>query len=336
MSTTGQKVKVAAIQAEPVWNDLEGGIVKSISLIEEAASKGAQVVGFPEVFIPGYPWSIWAQNPIDNGKFMDEYFRNSMERESPEMERICAAVKEAGVFVVLGYSERYRGTLYIAQSFIDENGVIVHHRRKIKPTHVERAYYGDGQGESLQSVAPSTKLPSVRIGGLNCWEHTQLLLRYYEYEQDVDIHVASWPPVWPTPTKDDGEADADWPSHITDDVCMHLSRSVALEGACFVAVASQVMSEESLKRCRIEDFNYATSHAAPNGGFSMIYNPWGKELVKRLDPGEEGILVAEVDLSVKRFAKQNLDVVGHYCRPDQLSLRVNKYAARPVHYASDP
>ncbi|KAG9953634.1 aliphatic nitrilase, partial [Aureobasidium melanogenum] len=336
MSATGQKLKVAAIQAEPAWNDLEGGVNKSIALIEQAAAQGAQVIGFPEVFIPGYPWSIWAHGPIDNASFMDEYFRNSLERDSPEMKRICAAVKEAGVFVVLGYSKRYRGTLYIAQSFIDENGVIVHHRRKIKPTHVERAYYGDGQGESLQTVVPSTKLSDVRIGGLNCWEHTQTLLRYYEYEQNVDVHIASWPPIWPQPITEDGESDPSWPGHITDTMCSRFSQIVALEGACFVAVATQVMTQESLKRCKVEKFDYATNHPEHGGGFSMIYNPWGDELVERLDPSKEGILIAEVDLSLKRLAKQNLDVVGHYCRPDQLSLRVNKHAARAVHYAADP
>lgn len=119
-------------------------------------------------------------------------------------------------------------------------------------------------------------------------------------------------------------------------MCLRFSQIVALEGACFVAVATQVVTEEGLKRCRIDKFNYATSHPAHQGGFSMIYNPWGQELVKRLDPSEEGILIAEVDLTLKRLAKQNLDVVGHYCRPDQLSLRVNKHAASAVHYANEP
>ena len=222
----------------------------------------------------------------------------------------------------------------LSQSFIDENGVIVHHRRKIKPTHVERAYWGDGQGESLQTVVPSTKFPDVRVAGLNCWEHTQTLLRYYEYEQNVDVHVASWPPIWPKPIKD-GKPDPTWPANITDEMCLRFSQIVALEGACFVAVATQVLPKESLKRCRVDEFAYANC-PEHGGGFSMIYSPWGDELVERLDPSEEGILVAEVDLSLKRLAKQCLDVVGHYCRPDQLSLRVNKYPARPVHYANEP
>ncbi|KAJ3542042.1 hypothetical protein NM208_g4315 [Fusarium decemcellulare] len=103
MSDSSSTVKVAAIQAEPAWNDLQGGVNKSISLIQEAASNGANVIGFPEVFIPGYPWSIWANSPTDNAQHMNEYFENSLQRESPEMDRIREAVREAGVFVVLGY-----------------------------------------------------------------------------------------------------------------------------------------------------------------------------------------------------------------------------------------
>ena len=128
-----QKIRVAAVQAEPVWNDLEGGVQKVISIIKEAGKNGVNVLGFPEVFIPGSPWysdlftlwllvriltdgrSIFAQSPFDNGAFMLEYLQNSMSVDSPQMARICAAVKEAGLFVVLGYSERDRGSMYIAQ-----------------------------------------------------------------------------------------------------------------------------------------------------------------------------------------------------------------------------
>lgn len=214
--------------------------------------------------------------------------------------------------------------------------MIVLHRRKIKPTHVERAIWGDGQGESLQSVVPSTAMPSVKVGGLNCWEHTQTLLRYYEYEQDVDVHVSSWPPLWPHPTGKDGKLNPDWPGHISDEISLVFSRILALEGTCFVMVCTQVVSEESKKRLGLDEFEYASCYPGNGGGFSMIFSPWGQELATRLPPAEEGILYAEVDLSEKIKAKQNLDIVGHYCRPDQLSLRVNKYPARPVFYAAEP
>lgn len=108
-------VKVAAVQAEPGWNDLQKSVAKVISLVGEADKKGVNVLGFPEVFIPGYPWSIWHHSPLTNTQFINEYVNASMVKDSPEMDKIRKAVKAAGVFVVLGYSERDRGSIYIAQ-----------------------------------------------------------------------------------------------------------------------------------------------------------------------------------------------------------------------------
>ena len=107
---------------------------------------------------------------IRNVEMIHEYMANSMSRDSDQMRRIQKAVKEAGMFIVLGYSERDGASLYMAQAFISPDGEIVHHRRKIKPTHVERTLGGDGQADSLICVVPS---PFGRIGGLNCWEHLQ-------------------------------------------------------------------------------------------------------------------------------------------------------------------
>ena len=210
------------------------------------------------------------------------------------------------------------------QSFINESGDIVHHRRKVKPTHVERAYWGDGQGESLKTVVP-TKFG--RIGGLNCWEHTQTLLRYYEYSQDVEIHVSSWPLIW---SKPEG---LNWPGHITAENCQLLSHAMSIEGATFVLISSQVMTEANAEKNGVKGWGFA--HEFPSGGFSMIYSPFGEKLVEALPAGEEGILYATIDLSDKRKAQQGLDVVGHYSRPDQLSLRVNRHAAKPVFFAEE-
>ncbi|KAF5861864.1 hypothetical protein ETB97_012415 [Aspergillus alliaceus] len=310
------KVKVAAVQAEPVWNDLQGGVAKTISIIKDAAGNGANVVGFPEVFIPGYP-CIWANSAIGNVSFMNEYFENSMEKESDEMERIKAAVRESSVFIVLGYSERYKGSLYIAQSFIDSTGSIVHHRRKIKPTHVERSYWGDGQADSLISVAPSA---FGNIGGLNCWEHSQPLLRYYEYLQNVDIHVASWPCMWNVPS---------WTYHSSDEASGRFSQVMAMEGACFVLVCTQIQTTEGKARSKLPDFDWMK---LPGGGFTVIFGPDGAPLTEPLDTGVEGIAYADIDLKDRIKAKQNLDVVGHYSRPDLLSLQVTTEAAAPVHF----
>ncbi|KAE8352763.1 carbon-nitrogen hydrolase [Aspergillus coremiiformis] len=311
------KIKVAAVQAEPVWNDLQGGVSKVISIIKDAANNGANVVGFPEAFIPGYPWSVWTNSAITNVSFMKEYFENSMERESDEMKRIKAAVREAGVFIVLGYSERHKGSLYIAQSFIDPTGCIVHHRRKIKPTHVERSYWGEGQADSVQTVVPSA---FGNIGGLNCWEHTQPLLRYYEYSHHVDIHVASWPCMWNVPS---------WTYHTSDEASSRFSQVLAMEGACFVLVCTQIQTKEGKAKSKLPDLDWMK---LPGGGFTVIFGPDGAPLTEPLDSGTETIVYADIDLKDRNMAKQNLDVVGHYSRPDLLNLQVTTAAAAPVHF----
>lgn len=157
------------------------------------------------------------------------------------MRRIQAAVKKAGIMAVLGYSERDGASLYMAQSFISPEGEIVLHRRKIKPTHVERTIWGEGQADSLTTVVDSR---FGKIGGLNCWEHLQPLLRYYEYAQGVQIHIASWPPEFemPDPRK------VAWLYHETGEASYRASQFMAIEGCTFVAVASQILTEANLEK----------------------------------------------------------------------------------------
>ncbi|OQV07539.1 hypothetical protein CLAIMM_11962 [Cladophialophora immunda] len=317
----GNKVRVGAIQAEPVWLDLQGGVRKVVSLIEQAAKDGINVLGFPEVFIPGYPWSITTEPAITNTEFVAEYQANSLGRESAEMDKIRASVKKAGIFVVLGYSERARGSLYMAQSFIDPSGAIVLHRRKIKPTYTERAVWGEGQADSLTNVIQTPHFG--RIGALNCWEHFQPLLRYNEYCQGVDIHVASWPLFWDRPENLPGSYNSQAsPNRLT-------GQFMAMEGSCFVLVATQILTEENRERTKLRNVPFVKT---PGGGFAMIFGPDGKPLVPAFDPGHQGILAADIDLGDIDYAKQVLDVVGHYSRPDLLSLNVNKEPAKHVHY----
>ncbi|KAJ9494071.1 hypothetical protein H2202_010499 [Exophiala xenobiotica] len=315
-SSAMQKVRVGAVQAEPGWLDLEESVEKTLSLIQQASDKGVNVLGFPEVWIPGYPWSLWTNSVIDNTEMVHKYMANSLVRDSPQMRRIQQAVKEAGMVVVLGYSERDGASLYMAQSFITTTGEIVHHRRKIKPTHVERTLWGEGQAESLTTVIDS---PFGKIGGLNCWEHLQPLLRYYEYAQGVQIHIASWPAEFCMP---DPKVMA-WQYHETGEASYRASQFMAIEGQTFVAVASQILTEKNLEKNHLVG---KPPIKTPGGGFSMIFGPDGKPLVEALEDGEEGILVADVDLRDIDRAKAFIDTVGHYARPDLLSLLVNPTA----------
>jgi nitrilase len=161
---------------------------------------------------------------------------NSLSLSSPEMERIKAACKESHVFVILGYSERDGGSLYMAQTYISEEGEIVNHRRKIKPTHVERSLWGDAQADSLKNVVDSKY---GKIGALCCFEHYQPLLRYYEYSQGVQIHVAAWPPFF-----DYKEPNA---FQGTGTASQLASQFFALEGQAFVLVSTQIVTAKNLE-----------------------------------------------------------------------------------------
>ncbi|KAG6944609.1 hypothetical protein JG688_00016995 [Phytophthora aleatoria] len=164
-------VRVAAVQAEPEWFDLQAGVKKTCALIAEAAEGGAQLVSFPECFIPGYP--------------------NSLTVDSPEMDTIRAAAAKHNINVVLGFSENDHNSLYITQATISgATGEVLMKRRKFKPTHAERTVFGDASGSCLMNVVD---LPIGKVGALNCWEHIQPLLKYHTFLQHEEIHVASWP-----------------------------------------------------------------------------------------------------------------------------------------------
>ncbi|CZR61885.1 probable nitrilase [Phialocephala subalpina] len=313
-----QTIRLGAVQARPIWFDLQGTVQKTIDLIHEAGQKGINVLGFPEVWIPGYPWDIWIQSVPQNTQMVHRYMANSLSINSPEMEAIKTAVKEAGIFVVLGHSERDGGSLYMAQSSISPEGVIVAHRRKIKPTHIERMIWGEGQASSLKSVVDT---PFGKIGALCCFEHYQPLLKYYQYSQGEQIHVASWPAFFEVPKG------SDWPFHGSPTVSLLASRFMALEGQTFVIVSTQVVKEENLDKMHLLESG-VTDKAA--GGFAMIYGPDGKELVEALAPDEEGILQADVVLSDIDYSKALLDPVGQYSRPDLLSLLVTKTEGKHV------
>lgn len=167
-------VRAAAVQAEPRWLDLDAGIEHMIGYIADAASRGAQLVAFPETFLPGYPWWIWLDSPAAGMAFVPRYAENSMTRDGTHMRRLAAAAGEHGIHVVLGFSERAGGSLYMAQALLSDTGQVVSVRRKLKPTHVERSVFGEGDGSDIQ--VHDTALG--RVGALNCWEHFQPLTKY--------------------------------------------------------------------------------------------------------------------------------------------------------------
>lgn len=302
--------KVAAVQAEPVWLDLQGSVNKTIKIINEAAAEGAKIIGFPEVFIPGYPWTPFANDFKTSAPVLKAYQANSLPLHSPEMQRIQDAVKAADVEIVLGFSERDGGSLYIAQVTITSDGVIANHRRKIKPTFYEKIIYGDGSAQSVYNVVQTKH---GRLGSLNCWEHIQPLFKAHFYSQHPQIFVGGW---WPAFLPHEGGS----PYIISGEASSRMSQMVAMEGGCFGIVGCQVVTQAGAEKMKIAGFPW---FKFPGGGFSTIYGPDGSTLVDPVDPRVEAILYADISLDKIDEVKLIADNQGNYSRSDLFHLVVS-------------
>ncbi|KAJ8522125.1 hypothetical protein ONZ45_g1259 [Pleurotus djamor] len=303
--------KVAAVQAEPVWLDLQGSVEKTIGLIKQASSAGAKVIGFPELWIPGYPWTIWAQGPLECLPVLKEYSANALAVHSPEMDRIRQAVKEAAATVVLGFAERDGASLYISQVTIRSNGEIANHRQKIKATGYEKVVFGDGAGrpltllkESTTSYRPSgVALEAFVVGSISSM---QPFLKCHMYAQHPQMFVGSWPPAF---KPNQGGA----PYSISGEGCSRMSQVVAIEGGCYGIISTQVVSQAGAEKLKIAGFPWVT---VPGGGFACIFAPDGTQITKPTDPAEETIVYADISLDVISEVKLIGDIVGNYSRPD--------------------
>ncbi|MCV9878539.1 carbon-nitrogen hydrolase family protein [Brenneria izbisi] len=308
-------ITVACVQAAPVFMDLDATVEKTIALIEEAARKGAQLIAFPETWIPGYPWFLWLDSPAANMPLVRRYHENSLILDSVQAKRISDAARESRIWVVLGYSERDVGSLYIGQWIIDDQGNTVATRRKLKATHVERTLFGESDGSSLRTF----NTPLGIIGALCCWEHLQPLSRYALYAQHEQIHIAAWPSfsVYTKAT-----------AALGPEVNVAASRVYAAEGQCFVIAPCAIVSPEMIAMLCNDDAKLSLLQAG--GGHARIFGPDGSELATPLAEDEEGLLLATLDPAAIIYAKSAADPVGHYSRPDVTRLLIDRRARSPM------
>ena len=308
--------RAAAVQAAPVFLDLDGTIDKSIALIEEAAGSGAKLIAFPETWLPGYPWYAWLDAPaMWLPKYAQRYFDNSLEYGTPQAERLSTAARDNNIMVSMGLSERSGGSLYIAQWFIDGDGRTISQRRKLKPTHVERTIYGEGDGSDL--AVWDTRLG--RVGGLCCWEHLQPLSKYAMYAQNEQVHVGAWPSF----SLYEGGAYA-----LGAEVNTSASRIYAVEGQCFVLAPCATVSLDMVDEMCATDVQKALLKTG--GGHARIFGPDGQQLHEALPADQEGLIYADIDLGLVSVAKAVADPAGHYSRPDVTQLVFNKAPRRAV------
>jgi len=309
MSVSHPKFKVAAVQASPVFLDLDKTVDKCVALIKEAAANGASLIAFPETFIPGYPWFIWLDSPAWGMQFVQRYHDNSLVYGSPQADRIAKAAKDNNIMVVMGHSEKQGGSLYMGQWIIGQDGETIAMRRKLKPTHVERTVFGEGDGSDLSVF----ETPLGRVGALCCWEHLQPLSKYAMYAQNEQVHIAAWPSF----SLYRGGAYALGP-----EVNNAASRIYAVEGGCFVIAPCATVSKEMIDMLCGDDMKRKL--LLQGGGFATIYAPDGQLMHAPMPETEEGLVYADIDLGMISLAKAAADPAGHYARPDVTRLILDK------------
>jgi aliphatic nitrilase len=307
--------RAAVVQAEPVWFDLEATMAKTFTLIKEAAANGADLIAFGETWLPGYPWFVWLDSVAWQSQFLVRYAQNSVTLEGPEFAGLQEAARKNNLALALGYSERSGGSLYMGQAVIDRDGTVISARRKLKPTHVERTLFGEGDGADI--IVSDTSLG--RVGSLCCWEHLQPLTKYAMFSQHEQIHIAAWPSFSIFP----GAAWALGP-----EVNTAASQQYAVEGQAYVLAPTSVIGQSAWDT--MCDTELKKQLLQLGGGYARIFGPDGRPLAEPLLPTEEGILYADLDLSLILAAKNAADPVGHYSRPDIFRLLFDSSARENV------
>ena len=314
MDKTFPLVKVAVVQAAPLLFDREATVAKACRLIDEAAHEGAQLVLFPEAFIPAYPRGLSFGTVVGSrspqGRLTwQRYWANAVDVPGPATETLGKAAREAGIFLAMGIIERdsqfSRGTLYCTLLYFGPDGRLLGKHRKLKPTAAERLIWGEGDGSTLTVL--DTELG--RVGGLICWENYMPLARMAMYGKGVELYLA--------PTADQRDS---WQATL---------RHIALEGRCFVLGCNQFVTKEMYPQDLEGLEDLAGQPQILCRGGSAIISPLGDVLAGPLYD-EEGILYADLDLAEVARGKLDFDVVGHYARPDVFQLAINEQAALPV------
>jgi nitrilase len=305
----------ASVQAAPAYLDKDGGVARTIELIDQAVSAGARLIAFPECWIPGYPWWAWLGAPAWGMQFVQRHFDNCLTADGPEVALIAQHAMSRGIYAVLGYSERDGGSAYIAQLHIDPFDRTVTTRRKLKATHVERTIFGEGDGSDFFV----RETPLGRIGALCCWEHLNPLNKFAMYSQNEQVHIGAWPGF----SLYEGKAFA-----LGAELNTSVSQVYAAEGQCFVIAASTLVTAEIQEMICDSDFN--RDLLPVGGGAARIFGPDGRPLGQNLPDTQEGLLLAEIDLDMITLAKAAADPAGHYSRPDVFQLLANRERRRPV------
>ena len=312
-------VRVTIVQAE-VSPTLRKGLERTSALTAEAVAQGAELVVFPETWLPGYPiWldvcrdvALWDHAPVKAvfARHADE----SVDVDGESGAALARIARDNRVTIVVGVTERVsqgpgRGTLFNTLLTYGADGRLVNHHRKLVPTYTERMVWGYGDADGLRAVAT----PVGRVGGLVCWEHWMPLARHALHESGEDVHVAAWPTV--------------------HEMNVIACRQYAFEGRCFVLATGSLMRASALPiELEAHPDRVADANVWVLRGGSCVIAPDGQFIVPPLYE-TQALLHADLDLGMVRREQMSLDVAGHYSRPDSFNFSVN--TNRRAHSSDD-
>jgi aliphatic nitrilase len=314
MSPSGDEfptIRLAAAQAAPAFLDREAAIGKACELIAEAGRAGADVVGFPEGFVPAHP--VWfyhypALSP-QSLAYCERLFRNSVEVPGPSVDALCEAAARAGTNVVIGICQRRpgsAGTMWNSQLYIGRDGQVLGVHQKLVPTAAERLVHVGGAAEGVRAFPTDFGA----LGGLICGENSNPLAINALIQDQVRVHVASWPnyfaPGWPPGMAETG---------------MLTGRSIAYMAKCFVINACGTIDLDVVDELAVTDADRAFFADPANLGGSTIIDPTGAVIAGPAGPGEE-IIYADADLGQIVRTKLIHDLSGHYQRSDVFEFAV--------------
>lgn len=297
--------RLALVQAAPIMFCKERCLDKALELISHCAENGAELIVFPELFIPGYPYGMnfgftVGSRSAPGREDWKTYYDNSILAFGAEMDRLSRAAVELGVYISIGYSERdeLTATLYNSNMLLSPEGQRLNHR-KLKPTGSERLVWGDGDRDFF----PVMDTPWGPMGSLICWETYMPLARVALYQKGLSLYIS--------PNTNDNP---EWQNTI---------RHVAIEGHCYFINCDMFFTRDMYPRTQGAAEEIARLPETVCRGGSCVIDPYGHEVTETLWD-REGILYAELDMDKVPASRMEHDVCGHYSRPDVLRLEVKE------------